>query len=227
MNLRPTRKGAAPVPADFKELQELTEEEAANVKKRTEALDRLLDDGQMARYKLEVMFSHRHTGRAPTPGLVTWWESGAKLHGGGDSKLYVCDNSVPDPALEGRGCKHIIGESGNCLTHLVCPHCQMVWKPDQLVGEIYYCLPVEKWADVLLKWYTRLELKADIYVKYGRLGIKSAQEQEAEKGLRGELLNKVRSPDQRIKLLYPLKNIIKDTSAGASLRDRILALLKA
>lgn len=224
-----TRRGATPLSAELLEAPDiqLSPEEAQAVEERKEALDKLLEQEQIAKYKLEVMFSHRHTGRAPTPGLVTWWESGNKLHGGGDSKLYLCDNSVADPRLEGRGCKKFIPDSANGLRFIVCPHCHVLWKPEHLVGEVFYRLPLEKWADVLLDWYVRLEMRADIYLKYGRKSIKQAQEIEAERGLQGDLLNKARSIEQRSMYIYPLRNIIRDTSAGADLRGRILSFLRA
>jgi hypothetical protein len=171
------------------------------------------------------MFSHRHTSRAPSPGTVTWWESANKLHGGGDSKLYLCDNSVPE--MEGRGCKRFIPDSANGLSRVVCPHCMTMWKPEHLVGEVFYRLPLDKWADVLLDWYTRMEMRADIRIKYGRMSIRDAQTKEAERKLQGELLNKARSFEQRSVYIYSLKHIITDTSAGADLRGRILAFLKA
>lgn len=229
----PGRVMPDPLKADLLDAPDiqLPPEEAEAVKQRAQALDNLLEQEQVAKYKLEVMFSHRHTGRAPTGGLVTWWESGNKLHGGGDSKMYLCDNSVEKDEkgrrLEGLGCKKFIPDSANGLRFIVCPHCQVMWKPANLVGEIYYNLPMEKWADVLLDWYVRLGFQADIYMKYGRKSIKKAQEIEAERGLRGEFLNAARSIEQRSLYIYPLKNIIRDTSAGADLRTRILAFLRA
>jgi hypothetical protein len=205
----------------------ISPEEAENLKKRQEALDKLLEEKNLAKYKLEVMFSHRHTSRAPTAGTVTWWESGTKLHGGGDAKLYLCDNSVPGSRYEGRGCGKFIPDSANGLSFIVCPHCQMMWKPEYLVGEIFYKLPLQKWAEVLHNWYMRMEGKADIYVKYGRMSVRDAQLKETEKKLQGELLTKARSIEQRSMYIYPLKNIIRDTSNGADLRSRILAFLSA
>ena len=203
------------------------EEEREKLKQRKEELDKLLEEKDLAKYKLEVMFSHRHTGRAPTPGTVTWWESATKLHGGGDAKLYMCDNGSDFPELEGTGCKGVIPDNASGLNFVVCPHCGKLWKPEQMVGEVFYRLPLEKWADVLLAWYQKLEMRADIRIKYARMSVRDAQRQEEERGLRGELLNKARSIEQRSVYIYPLKNIIRDTSAGADLRGRILAMLKA
>jgi hypothetical protein len=218
-----------PVPAELLQAPDLalSDEEQEAVRQRQEGLDKLLEEKNLAKYKLEVMFSHRHTGRSPTPGTVTWWESGTKLHGGGDAKLYLCDNSGEFPELEGRGCKRFIPDSANGLQFVACPHCGHLWKPAQLCGEIFYRLPIQKWADVLFDWFKRLEMRADIRIKYARMSVRDAQRQEEERGLKGDLLNKARSFEQRPCIIYPLKNIIKDTSAGADLHGRILAFLKA
>jgi hypothetical protein len=48
---------------------------------------------------------------------------------------------------------------------------------------------------------------------------------EVAKGMGGEALNEARAA--RGLHIYPLKNIIKDTSAGAQLYDRFLAFIKA
>ena len=199
--------------------------EQAAVDKRKQFMDQVLAPESMAKYKLEVMFGHRHTARNPTPGIVSWWVSGNKLHGGGDCKLYLCDASVPE--LEGKGCKQFIPESAHGLQYMVCPHCQTMWQANQVVGEIFYRLPIQKWAEVLLKWYSKLELNADIYMKYARDDIRTAANKEQEKQLGGEVLAKARSFDRRSRYSYPLKNIIKDTAAGANLLDRIRAFLEA
>jgi hypothetical protein len=90
-----------------------------------------------------------------------------------------------------------------------------------------YKLPIQKWAEVLLNWYSRLEMNADIYMKYARDDIRAASDKEQEKQLMGEVLGKARSFERRTRYSYPLKNIIKDTAAGADLLGRIRAFLEA
>lgn len=206
---------------------QLDPEESHALAERKKGIDRLLEEQGLAKYKLEVMFSHRHTGRAPTPGTVTWWESGNKLHGGGDSKMYLCDNVSGHPELDGRGCKALIPDSANGLQFVVCPNCGHLWNPEYMVGEVFYRLSLQKWVDVLLMWYQRLEMRADIRVKYMRMGIREAQAGMKDPRIGGDLLRKSRTIEQRLVYIYPLKNIIKDTSAGADLSGRISALLKA
>ncbi len=209
------------------DVRPLSPEEAHEVHKRQEALDEMLSQEGLAKYKLEVMLSHQRSVHGITGGTVTWWESGTHLNGDGDSKMYLCDNCDPRSKNEGRGCKGFIPDTANGLRYVVCPHCQVLWKPEEIVGEIYYKLPMTKWADVLHRWYIRLGGRADIYLKYGRMSVRDAQRKEEELGLRGELLNKARSLEQRKPAIYPLKNILRDTSNGADLRGRIFAFLNA
>lgn len=209
-----------------RQLLDLPEEEQEAIKARMEAIDRLLGEKGLAKYKLEVMFGKDHSLRKPTTGIISFWESGNKLHGGGDSKLYVCD--TPDPAkTKGPGCGAFIPDSANGLNFIVCPGCGKMWRNDHIVGEYGYRLPIQKWTDVLLNWFVKLEMNADIRVKYHKDDIRSAAKDEQEKQLRGDILDKVRSFERRPCYIYPLRNIIRDTSAGADLRGRILAFLTA
>ena len=187
------------------------EQHAAEEKRKV--LDELLAERNIAKFKLEV--------------TVTWWESGAKLHGGGDCKLYLCDCSAEYPDLEGKGCGGFLPDSCNGLNFIVCPGCGMMWRNEQVVGEIWYRLTMQKWADVLLQWYVRLGHNSDIRIKYARDDIRTAAAKEQARNHGGELLSKVRDPERRGSSTYPLANIIRDTSAGADLRGRILAYLQA
>lgn len=201
--------------------------EKAVLVEKMKAVDALLKEKNLAKYKLEVMFDGERSVHKPFGGAVTWWESGNKLHGGGDSKLYLCDNNASYPQLEGRGCKGLLPDSSNGLNFIVCPKCGVMWKNEEVVGEVWYRLTMQKWADVLTYWFTRLELNADIRVKYSRDDIRSAAAQEQERNRGGEALFKARDPERRSSSIYPLANIIRDTAAGADLRGRILAYLQA
>lgn len=204
-----------------------SEEEAQAVEDKRKALDALLAEKNLAKYKLEVTFNNERSMHRPFGGTVTWWESGAKLHGGGDCKLYVCDCNADYRQLEGRGCGGLLPDSANGLNFIVCPSCGIMWKNEEVVGEIWYRLTMQKWADVLTKWFMRLESNADIRIKYARDDIRTAAAQEQARNRGGELLAKVRDPERRASSIYPLAHIIRDTSAGADLRGRILAYLQA
>jgi hypothetical protein len=202
-----------------------TPEEAEEVAQKKSLYDKLLAEKGLAKYKLEVNFGEERSLHRPFGGIVTWWESATKLHGGGDAKLYLCDNNGDYPELEGKGCKAILPDSANGLNFIACPKCGLIWRNEQVVGEIWYKLPMQKWADVLYDWFRRLEMNADIRIKYARADIRTAAMREQERQRGGEVLAKVR--EELCSSTYPLANIIKDTAAGADTRGRILAYLQA
>lgn len=212
---------------EFHVSERLTEEDRNILARKMEMLDKLLVTERKAKYKLEVFFDEERSMHRPFGGTVTWWESGAKLHGGGDSKMYVCDNNADYPHLEGKGCGALIPEAASGLNFLVCTKCGALWKNEEVVGEIFYRLTDLNWAYVLLKWFRLLDHDADIRIKYGRSDIRTAAMAEVERDRGGELLHRVRSKERRSVSVYPLMNIIKDTSAGADLYKRILAFLRA
>jgi hypothetical protein len=102
----------------------------------------------------------------------------------------------------------------------------MAWKNVDLIGHTYYNLPIAKWAEVVHRRFLRLNMNADIRVKYFYQDIRVASAKEHAKEMRGELLEKARSDAQRISRVYPLANIIKDVNAGADAYTRILDFLK-
>lgn len=202
----------------------ITEEEQKAIEARMRELDLILKaEKKPASYKLEVMFNDERSYHKAFGGVVTWWESGSKLHGGGDAKIYLC----PGKELKGTQCEAFLFDSHNGMNFIVCPECGSLWKGEEVYGEVFYRLPIEKWADVLLSWFVRLGLDADIRIKYARDDIRTVAMREQEKQMGGEILLEARSDKRRSTAVYPLHNIIKDTSAGAGLRERILAFLKS
>jgi hypothetical protein len=203
--------------------ENITPEEQRVIEERMRELDIILAEKKRATYKLEVMFNDERSFHKPFGGTVTWWESGTKLHGGGDAKIYLC----PGKERKGNGCEAFLLDKATGLNFIVCGACGSLWRGDQVFGEVYYKLPMEKWADVLLSWFRRLGLDADIRIKYARDDIRSAAMGEQERMRGGELLQNARSDERRSSSIYPLERIIKDTSAGADLHSRILAFLRA
>jgi hypothetical protein len=206
---------------DFRELRALTEEELHRVKQRQEAMDKLFAENGKAKYKLEILFGKEYSLIKPCPGGVSFWESGAKLHGGGDAALHIC----PGKRLGRNNCEAFIPSAANGLGFLVCPGCGVRWQGEEVTGQILARLPIHKWADLLLTYFYRLQGNCDLVMKYTPRSIIDAQNQETERSRGGELLERVRSARQT--RVYPLDRIIKDTAAGADMRQRILAFLRA
>jgi hypothetical protein len=185
------------------------------------------ETGLKAKFKLEVAFSEHRSFHQPFTGIVSAWTNGGFLHGGGDEVVYFCGQKLP---VEGGS-----GGHKTCATPLalafvgkrvaVCPTCKQPSKPEDLVGQVIAKLPMQHWASLLVRMMGHLEYNADI--RMGTLigDLRVANEEEGEKERRGESLNKVRR--QRAWIAYPLKNIIKDTSAGATLASRLRSFLTA
>jgi hypothetical protein len=199
----------------------LTEQELDTLKKKQVAFDRLLAEEGKAKYKIEVLFKHTRRVRGLSFGALSIWESGTKLHGGGDTKMYWC----PGKELKVSDCVGIIPDASNGYGHLVCPDCKRVWQGEQVFGEIFYGLDAEKWSIVILRHYIRLGSNADIYLKYPRHDLRVASGLEQAKQLMGEKLAKVRK--EREQYIYPLARIMKDVAAGSDLQARFKAFLTA
>jgi hypothetical protein len=197
----------------------LTDEDKYEIKRRMEVLDKVLATEQKAKYKIELMFGKARSVHNPTPGMLSFWESGTKLHGGGDTKIYMC----PGKDLGKSNCEGFIPDASTGYGHLVCPGCGQVWQGSQVAGEVVARLPLKKWAEPILKYFLRLQLNCDIYLKYAPEDVRTVAMIEQRSQLGGEKLQMVRS--KRAVSIYPLKNIIQDTSAGADLLGRFQAYL--
>lgn len=200
---------------------QLTEEELDTLKKRMAALDKLLAAQELAKYKIELMFEAKRSSRRPSAAALSLWGSGAKLHGGGDTKIYWC----PARALQTSPCDGLIPDSSQGYGFLVCPKCQKVWKGEQVYGELMGRASLDQWARLIYQYFVRLEYNADIYVKLPKVDIRRAAELEQGRQLGGEKLEGARA--LRTRYIYPLRNIIKDTAAGADLLTRFRAMLSA
>lgn len=200
---------------------ELTEEEQHALKQKMEAMDKLLATQQKAKYKIELHFSYRRSSRAPFPGALSIWESGTKLHGGGDTKVYEC----PGQAEKKNDCTAFIPDVSTGYGYLVCPGCKTVWQGEQVHGERFAVLTTQNWARLVLNYFIRLGHNADIYVKLAQVDMRVAAHLEQQRQMGGEKLHGART--QRVPYIYPLRNIIKDTAAGSDLLERFTAFLSA
>jgi len=175
----------------------------------------LFDEDVAARYKIEVTFGKQRT-RMMSLGAMQILESGTALHGGGDIKMYWC------PREE---CGLPMDYSSKASGPAFCEHCGNTIKSTEMVGERFFKLPTQKLALLVEKVFHQLGGNADIYVKYHPTDLRratldfKARDQEVQ-------LGKARAGRQR-PYIYPLKNIIKDTSAGATLSGRFRAFLDA
>jgi hypothetical protein len=192
-----------------------------------------------AKYKIEVMFSRHRSSLAhkPSPLMLVIWESGKRLHGGGDQKMYWCGY---------QDCGKPISSDHFAYMHTVCIHCQreMFLDPDAkkahvkslrqenrrsegldqmpfVVGEKLANLTPPNLAELLVKTWYALEGEADIYIKYSPYEIRYDKTNETTSDM--DRLQKTRI--QRQPVIYTLKAIRKDLAAGSDLKARFLAMI--
>ncbi len=177
-----------------------------------------------AKYKLEVVFTERSIFK-PFFGMVSAFTNGGFAHGGGDEAIYFC------PVLVERD-----GQTRTCSEPLdlrwlgkeiaICPKCKNTPSPKDLVGQIGYKATITDWGKIIARIWSALDGDADI-----RMGVFSSG---SIRGRTEDILNKVsHSAGDKLDMTrgkrewacYPLRNIIKDTSAGADLEKRISAFL--
>jgi hypothetical protein len=199
----------------------LSEEEKKAVLEKQAVLDELLDQHGLAKYKIEILFGKGFAPSKPSVGAVSFWESGSKFHGGGDTILHMC----PGKAKQINDCDAFIPDPSHGYGFLVCPSCHTTWKGEDVWGQILARLTVQGWAELVLKYFMKLEMKADIVIKYHPDDLRNAAMKEQEKQRLGQDLDRVRT--RRVARVYPLRNIIKDTSAGAELINRFTAFIRA
>lgn len=203
---------------------ELSAEEMEKFLRQAAALRKMLGDKKVvAKYKIEVFFGKARSMSNPTPGILSFWSNGSKFHGGGDEKLYLC----PGASLKENGCTALLQDSYNSAMGAVCPACGNVWKQEQLTGEFLFNLPMRKWAEVIYRYFRLCEYHCDIYLKHAPEDIRSRALAQVEKQTWKGTQALERSRVTRARHIYPLRNIIADTSAGADLLGRFYAFLTA
>jgi hypothetical protein len=197
----------------------LTEEEKAAL-----AQDQVIQDlkraaAGVAKFKIELMFTAQFSIIKPVQGVVSFWESGSKLHGGGDTIIHFC----PGKRLGKNQCEHYIPDPSHGYGFLVCPACNNLWNGDQVYGQVLARLTAQDWAKLLEKYYRKLDMNCDIVIKYQREDIRNAHRHR----LQVDKLADVRSAPKRLRRIYTLQSLMADMAGGSSLYDRILSFVKA
>ena len=195
---------------------QLDEHELAVVEEKIKALQSIFAERIEAKYKVEAHFGKNRSTWKPFAGALSLYISGTKLNGGGDEKIFICPRD---------DCQGIIFPKERMGGTVLCRSCEMLWDEKKLVGELFFNLAARNWAHVILKWMMKLDMNADIYLKYHPTDIRYKAAMEVARGRQGEEIGKARK--NRGLHIYPLKNIIKDTGNGANLYDRIFAFITA
>ena len=184
-----------------------------------------------ADYKIEIHFGKNRTVSGPNICAVMVLDSGKQLNGDGDGLLYICaekdrgldigNNTTNNKTIKKgkQGCGGVIPNDRMAGGIAHCPHCDSLIKSSELTSVVYYRATPEDLAKRIEKLFVQLNHSADIYLKYHPTDIRA-------KALQNSFgLEDARS--SRGLTIYPLANILKDTSAGASIKQRFKALFTA
>lgn len=197
-------------------IEEYSEEE----KNSLTALEQMLGEDDVGRYKIEVMFStDRTTKGASFKGAIVFWISGSELSGGGDTILYPC---------LGENCKGLIGPTDLAsVSHSAfCKECGQVWNQDDLEGITVYRLTDKNWAELIAKSFVRANCNSDIYLKHARGEMKEAV--NYIKGKEGGYVgDKLRETRKQTSAMYRFRDIIKDCNNGSTIEAKVLSFLRA
>lgn len=171
-----------------------------------------------AKYKIEVTFTHSRKPSGDNSCGIQVWESGRKFHGGGDDLMFVCkDITEPDPRKQ-QGCGNFVSSDDVKNGMAYCRKCQKAMFARKM-GRMYTIpnRPLMHIADMLVVFFRQLGSNADIYLKFHKTDIRYIAMEKA--------YGTKKASDLKGMHYYALKNIIKDTSAGADLGNRFLAFI--
>jgi len=185
--------------------------------KSQEELERAIGvEGEIkADFKIEVHFGPKRTINGPNLLGLKVWLSGKKFHGGGDEICFWCS----DTSGTGAGCGNIILPDIIKGGIAYCEVCKRGVVADRLADMIVHRISTRNLSKLVEKLFRKLHSKADIYCKYDPDDIRYK--------VVVEKMGSLEAHKNRGRLIYPLKNIIRDTSNGASLENRLFALFSA
>ena len=188
-----------------------------------------------ASHKIQIWFKSDRSMKKPIAFSLSAWQSGKRLHGGGDEMMFICRRHADAPSItrsdlkhrmpdhkvepQSRGCGLFIPGENNINDKIMCPHCGAEHKAEHIGDAVFYRLTVNDAAKVLVDWYNKLGGSVDLYAKYSPTDPRtvmmanshSIQTARSKKGL----------------TIYPWKNILQDVSNGSTLHSRFKAFILA
>ena len=202
-----------------------------------ETIEKLESAGRYSRakWKIQVWIKSDRSVHKPIAFTLSFWESGKRLHGGGDESAFICRRrtNAPRPAMppflalggkspfknpvHADGCGSIIPGDIASGGFTVCPDCGMRWDTEHIGDSIFYRVPVETAAVVITEWFRRLNSDCDIFVKF--------RPEDVRVKMMGLEYGTHIAMQLKGLMIYPLARIIQDTTAGASLESRFKAML--
>lgn len=210
-------------------LQKISTEIAAKIE--SENIKAAEEAAKKSKFKIQVWFRSDRSLTKPIAYSLSFWESGKRLHGGGDEMMFICRRHANEkklspferalaPSASERGCDSLIpGDLAQDTGIVVCPHCNVAHRLDQIGDSIFYRSTIDQAAETLAWWWRKIGSNADIYAKYSPTDPRTvmmsrnydARTAREKKGL----------------TIYPLQNILKDILSGSSLESRFRAFITA
>lgn len=213
------------------DMSKLSEQEEHAIKERMAATDKFFKDQIRAKYKLEVQFYEKRSTIEPFAGVMSFLLSGNRLHGGGDSKVYLCPVNSCYGVIDPTDCQ-VVDLDANALVQdlskiplkVVCPKCKNISPSIDLWGERLLRLNTQGWARALYDNFRYLDSNADVRLIFHHADLHAHTQSEMNRGANGAIIIEARR--RRQKAIYTLKNILKDTAHGADLYGRFLAFVR-
>lgn len=187
------------------------------------------------KYKIQVWFKSDRSNKKPMAFSVSAWQSGKRLHGGGDEMMFICRRHADAPLIKSkdlkfrtadhkveptpRGCNLFIPGDMNINDIISCPHCGAQHHAEHIGDSVYYRLDADNAAKVLVDWYHRLEDCADIYAKYSPTDPRTI--------MMANNYDPFTARSKKGLTIYPWKNILQDVSNGSTLHSRFKAFILA
>lgn len=202
----------------------------------------ILSTGEtVADYKIEIYFPRARSVMQDTHAMLSTWISGGQLNGDLDQGMFWCMDAehVLGPGtfrkllnllkvgqIPSTGCGKLIPPNYVGSKKAVCPSCKRIWEPKHLCTLIPFFGSMTDLVDLVAYFYNALNQNADFYLKHHqgeniKMLVEEAQDKKGWKAR--ERLDT--SPGNIVSAIYPLKNIQKDLSAGATIESRIKAFL--
>lgn len=207
-------KKMAQIPAAQRAAIEAAQRSVSKSIEQVSASTGLVDPQLIAKHKIEVLFGPKRTTTGPNAVRIALWESGSKLHGGGDASLFFCKDGTTE---NGEGCWSPITQDQVRGPIAYCKNCNLAINSDKLTIHKEGYITTKFLAAELVKLFRQLGSSADIYCKYNRDDIHYiAMARQHGDAKAAKLLGLH---------IYPLKNIVKDTMNGADLGKRFMAFL--
>lgn len=209
-------------------------------KKFAAALQKEANEAKIARkfkgkYKIQIWFRSDRSLTKPIAFSLSAWQSGLRLHGGGDEMMFLCKKNTgarsvrpqelrfrsPEHKVKPgkRGCGLFIPGENSVNGRVICPHCGLNHNAEDIGDSVFYRLTADNAAKVLVDWYYKLDSCADLYAKYTPLDPRSI--------MMSKSYNPKVAREKKGLTIYPWKNILNDTANGSSLESRFKAFILA